>query len=220
MMKWQPSQRIRSRRFAASSTICRTVPTCARYSLGLGRRLCSRCLGTWFARASANDVHDALLFSEYAIRFGLAARDFADAYVRSELPAVIRRQIYAPDYTVRHLAVHAVSRLGPRENSRHLAAAVPWYLTHDPLNLSGLLVELRLLDNNVAWRAQLEAMVAAPLYLTRWAAVEVLWEHGAGPIIRQGRATPRGHANSFERWLGIVIRLYAGRHSGTSMNFE
>jgi hypothetical protein len=51
------------------------------------------------------------------------------------------------------------------------------------LNLNGLLMELRLWDQNMAWRAHIESMVAAPLYLTRWAAVEMLWEHGASPVI-------------------------------------
>jgi hypothetical protein len=58
-----------------------------------------------------SDVHAALLFSEYAIRFGLAGRDFAEAYIRSRLPGAIRQQVFAPDYTVRHLAVHAVMPL-------------------------------------------------------------------------------------------------------------
>lgn len=148
-----------------------------------------------------DDVNVALLLAENAMRFGLATRDFADAYRRSDLPAVIRQQVYAPDYTVRHLAVHAASRLGPREHGRYLAGAVPWYLAHDPLNLGGLLMELRLWDQHMPWRAHLEAMAAAPLYLTRWAAVELLSEHGASPVIS---ARPRTAA-----WPRQLLRTLA-----------
>jgi hypothetical protein len=130
-----------------------------------------------------NDVGHGLLFTEDAILFRLAPPEFADEYVASDLLEVVRAQIYAPDYSVRHLAVHALSRLGPRDNAAYLADALPWYLAHDPLNLDGLLMELRVLHHKKSWRAHLEAMAVAPLYLTRWAAVEVLWERGAQPVI-------------------------------------
>jgi hypothetical protein len=146
-------------------------------------------------------VQAALLFTEDTIRFGLAPRAFADAFRRSRLPGLILQLVYAPDFTVRHLAVHAASRLGPRENGRYLAAAVPWYLAHDPLGLSELLMELRLWNKHTAWRSYLESMVEAPLRLTRWAAVEMLWEHGARPIIL---AKPRNVA-----WPSQLLRTLA-----------
>jgi hypothetical protein len=116
------------------------------------------------------------------LSFGLAPIEFWHAYRRSDLLSIVRQQVYAPDYQVRHLAIHALSRVGPRDNRRLLASAIPWYLSHDPLNLDGLLIELRLLDRNTPWRSHLEAMVAAPSFLTRWAAVELLWERGLNPV--------------------------------------
>lgn len=73
---------------------------------------------------------------------------------------------------------HTLGKLGPRENARHLRAALPWYAHHDPLRLDQLLFELGwLLGRRRLWRRELlTQLVRSPSCLTRWVTVAILWE--------------------------------------------
>jgi hypothetical protein len=156
-----------------------------------------------------SDVSAALLFTQDGIVFGLAPRDFWIAYQGSGLLAAIREGLYAGDYSARHEAIYAVGRIGPRENAGYLASALPWSLANDPLNLDGLLRNLSVLDRRTRLRTHLEAMVRAPWFATRWAALNVLWEW-AGTRKLLGHAWARQLLRQLAQDANPWVRLEAG----------
>jgi hypothetical protein len=100
---------------------------------------------------------------------------FRERLPRSRTLRALRENLYASDYMKRHQSAYALGKLCLPANARYIAAAFPWYLQHDPLNLDGLLFELCWLRRRAPRPRLLEAIATAPLYLTRWAAVYILW---------------------------------------------
>lgn len=165
----------------------------------------SETLETMVSSGNRREAQDALLFAEDAIRFRLAPRLFGDSYRRSGLLAAVRHALYAPDYFIRNDALATLGRVGPHANARCLAAAFPWYLEHDPLALDHLLVQCWL-DRRVCRREQLEQFARAPLYLTRWAAVETLWKRDLSPWLYRRSSKPQTWSRQ------LLRRLAQDRH--------
>lgn len=99
-------------------------------------------------------------------------------YRQSGLLELLRLKLYAPEYAIRGWAIYTLGKLGPRENARHLRAALPWYVDHDPLRLDALIFELGWLAGRrrIDHRQLLTDLATSRAYLTRWATVQILWE--------------------------------------------
>lgn len=126
--------------------------------------------------ADSDTVHLALGLLREGFLTG--HRDLRTAYQRSDVLGLLRSKLYSPRYAIRRHAIYALGKLGPRENARHLRAAFPWYIEHDPLNLWSLLFELKWLTrrNRLDRRRLMTEIATSSSYLTRWVGVMLLWE--------------------------------------------
>ncbi|MCL4531885.1 MAG: hypothetical protein M1582_01620 [Actinobacteria bacterium] len=155
-----------------------------------------------------DDLRDAIGFNEDAIHHW-GPKGCLYAYYRSGLLRAFRDAIYAQDFRIRHNAIVVLGELGPASNARILSSALPWFLAHDPLNLDELLLEITRLLPPRQWRrvrkAVLGSMVASPFYLTRWAAVEILWARDCS----HGRAASERERGFSPGWVRQYLRRLA-----------
>jgi hypothetical protein len=135
-------------------------------------------LVTMLRNGDRQAASDAALFAQDAVMFGLSP-EFARYFPRSPVLRALRENILAADYFTRHQSIKTLGRVGPRSNTQHLAAALPWYLERDPLNIDDLLGELFWLAPRTHREPYLESVMTAPLYLARWAILGHLMDHGA-----------------------------------------
>jgi hypothetical protein len=164
-----------------------------------------RTLASMLRSGERQAATDAALFAQDAVMFGFSPA-FARYFPRSPVLRALRENLSAADYFTRHQSIKTLGRVGPRSNARHLAAAFPWFLERDPLNLDDLLGELFWLARRARREPYLDAIVTAPLYLARWAILGHLLDHGTYAYPGWVNGRPSGHV------LGYVERLARDPH--------
>ena len=92
---------------------------------------------------------------------------FRKALSVSTIRERLRELLYHNSANVRSNAIYTIGKLGFRPYAKFLLEAFPYYLKEDPINLSGLMFELRWLTRR--WHLPLLKQIAdAPHYLQRW----------------------------------------------------
>jgi hypothetical protein len=123
------------------------------------------------ARGDAAEVADAGLFVR-DVHLMMAPPGFRRAFAGSDLVRALQARLRDPSPRVRGTCLYTLGRTCHRPSARHLDAVFPWYLQNAPLELHRLLPELFWLGGaGRSYAHHLRRLVAAPLYLTRWAAV-------------------------------------------------
>ena len=100
---------------------------------------------------------------------------FRKALSVSTIRERLRELLYHNNANVRKNAIYTIGKLGFRPYAKFLLEAFPYYLKEDPINLSGLMFELRWLTRR--WHLPLLKQIAdAPHYLQRWSLCSRIYE--------------------------------------------
>ncbi len=112
-------------------------------------------------------------------------RSFRKKLRNSVIWKELRKLLYHRHSGVRNNAIYTIGKLFYRNKAKLLIEAFPHYLKTDPVNLGGLMSELRWLTKRWNWRL-LEQIAEAPHYLHRWSLCSNTYRdlHGSDDIQR------------------------------------
>ena len=118
-----------------------------------------------------NDPASAVRVLSFVRDASLSQHQFRDEFRECLKNSVIwdafRRLLEHPNFAVRSSVIYTIGKLYYRERSYLLSEAFPFFLNQDPINLPGLLQELKWLTNT--WPLDfLNRVVSSDHYLRRW----------------------------------------------------
>jgi hypothetical protein len=117
----------------------------------------------------------------------------------------LRDLLYHNNGNVRSNTIYTVGKLWFRRKEKLLREAFPHYLLTDPINLPGLLAELRWLSGHWDWTL-LGQIADAPHYLQRWSLCSTCYEIGGED------------PESTTRFLALYDRLSEDSHPLVAVN--
>lgn len=88
----------------------------------------------------------------------------------------LRDLLYHKHFSVRSNTIFTIGKLTFRPKAKLLLEAFPHYLQSDPINLCGLMFELRWLTRKWHW-ALLKQIASAPHFLQRWSMCSANYDH-------------------------------------------
>ncbi len=124
----------------------------------------------------AEGIVRTLMFIRDASMYSHPAQDeFCCEMDQSTVWEVFGELLYHRNGNVRSNTIYTIGRLGCWRRAGLLHRAFPYYLRTDPINLCGLMREMRTFNKSGYW-ARLKQIVEAPHYLHRWSLCSATYE--------------------------------------------
>ncbi len=122
-------------------------------------------------------IRDAALYSHPL------KNSFRRELAKSEIWHRLRELLYHKHSVVRSNTIYTIGKLTFRPKAKLLVEAFPHYLKTDPVNLAGLMSELRWLTGRWNWTL-INQIAAAPHFLQRWSLCSASYDQTHSPSDR------------------------------------